>query len=58
MTIERLDKNVIVYKNSEARWVRSEFPHSLVTIDYDEDDNVISVTVVVPDGLLDESEHS
>lgn len=38
--------SVVTVQRSVSEWVRSEFPHPLVTLDYDKDDNLINVEVV------------
>lgn len=48
--IELLGENVTkVMLNHEAEWHHSEFPHPLVTLDFDAEDKLIGVSVVTPD---------
>jgi hypothetical protein len=51
MTIE-VSSEVVRYVNEpEGKWARSEFPHPLVTVDYDADDNVISIEMILTDEI-------
>lgn len=34
-----------IVRDDDGVWVRSEFPHPLVTLDYDKDDRLIQVVV-------------
>lgn len=50
--IEVPEKYVVRYTNEgvDRTWVRSTFPHPLITVDHNEADEVYAVTVVVPAG--------
>lgn len=36
---------VVISRDEDGEWYRSEFPHPLVTLDFDSSDNLIQVTV-------------
>lgn len=38
--------DAVYVRHSTARWARSEFPHSLVTLDFDEGGNLIGVEII------------
>lgn len=44
--IEHLNDGQVLYIaiDPDGTWARSEFPHPLVTIDYDADDNLIGIS--------------
>lgn len=48
--IEVIEKYVVRYTNEgvNSTWDHSEFPHPLVTVDYNVQDEVYGVTIVLP----------
>lgn len=48
--IEVPEKHVVRYTNEgvDKTWVRSTFPHPLITVDHNMADEVYAVTVVIP----------
>lgn len=52
MTVVNYERVIEFNNDTDTTWVRSEFPHPLVTIDFDKDDNVIAVSVVVPENII------
>jgi len=44
------DRVITVKRIDDGVWARSEFPHPLVTLDYDIADKLIAVTVICPAG--------
>ena len=53
MSIEQLGEVIRYTVDAEAVWKRSEFPHPLITLDYDKDDKIIAVSVIVPRNISD-----
>lgn len=48
--IEHFDQGVVVYValDPDGLWARSNFPHPLITVDYDSDDQIIGVCAIGP----------
>lgn len=48
--IEQLNEGEVLYIaiDPDGVWARSEFPHPLITVDYDADDNVIGISPAGP----------
>ena len=46
--VEQYDGGDVLYLaiDPDGVWARSEFPDDLVTVDYDDDDNVIGIEVI------------
>jgi hypothetical protein len=42
------DRILILTLVEDGVWARSEFPHPLITIDFDADDNPIQIEIVGP----------
>ena len=55
--IEHLNEGQVLYiaLDPDGVWARSEFPHPLVTVDYDDEDRVIGISPAGPriDATLD-----
>ena len=48
--VDELNDGDVVYValDADGVWARSTFPHPLITIDHDEDDNVIGISAAGP----------
>lgn len=36
---------IVIARDEDGEWHHSEFPHPIVTLDYDKDNNLLQVTV-------------